>query len=90
MILKAAGQEARTGRSSSWPRLARALNEPASVRPIAKPRPRPPLAARPRQLSVTRIETLIRDPYAIYARHVLKLRAGRSRSSRAPIRRGAA
>ncbi len=89
MILKAAGQEARTGRSSSWPRLARALNEPASVRPNAKPRPRPPLAARPRQLSVTRIETLIRDPYAIYARHVLKLQPVEPIVARAdPARRG--
>ena len=89
MILKAAGQEARTGRSSSWPRLARALNEPASVRPHAKPRPRPPLAARPRQLSVTRIETLIRDPYAIYARHVLKLQPVEPIVARAdPARRG--
>ena len=35
----------------------------------------PPLAARPRQLSVTQVETWIRDPYAIYARHILKLRA---------------
>ncbi len=89
MILKAAGQEARTGRASSWPRLARALNEPASVRPNAKPRPRPPLAARPRQLSVTRIETLIRDPYAIYARHVLKLQPVEPIVARAdPARRG--
>src|SRR5262249_16813894 len=34
----------------------------------------PPLAARPRQLSVTQIETWLRDPYAIYARHILKLK----------------
>lgn len=39
------------------------------------PAPRPPVAARPRKLSVTAIETWMRDPYAIYARHVLKLRA---------------
>src|SRR5207237_5008364 len=41
-------------------------------RPVA---PRPPLAARPRQLPVTQIETWTRDPYAIYARHILRLRA---------------
>jgi ATP-dependent helicase/nuclease subunit B len=41
--------------------------------PIAKPAPRPPAAARPAQLSVTRIETLIRDPYAIYASKILRL-----------------
>jgi ATP-dependent helicase/nuclease subunit B len=37
--------------------------------------PCPPVAARPRQLPVTQIETWIRDPYAIYARHILRLRA---------------
>jgi len=40
-----------------------------------RPCPFPPLEARPRRLSVTRIETLIRDPYAIYAEKVLGLRA---------------
>jgi double-strand break repair protein AddB len=39
-----------------------------------RPSPRPPLAARPRKLSVTEIKRLIRDPYAIYAKHVLRLR----------------
>lgn len=39
-----------------------------------EPRPTPPLYARPRELSVTRIETLIRDPYAIYGEYVLGLR----------------
>ncbi|NHO32944.1 double-strand break repair protein AddB [Acetobacter fallax] len=38
------------------------------------PSPRPPVARRPRRLSVTEIETWMRDPYAIYARHVLKLK----------------
>lgn len=40
-----------------------------------RPKPRPVILARPRQLSVTRIETLIRDPYAVYAEKVLGLRA---------------
>ncbi len=39
-----------------------------------RPVPCPPVHARPRRLSVTQIETLIRDPYSIYARHILKLR----------------
>jgi ATP-dependent helicase/nuclease subunit B len=42
--------------------------------PIPPPAPRPPLVARPRKLSITEIETWRRDPYAIYARHVLRLR----------------
>lgn len=38
-----------------------------------RPMPAPPLAARPRKLSVTTVEKLVRDPYAVYARHVLDL-----------------
>lgn len=40
---------------------------------FAKPRPKPPLEARPKRLSVTRIDTLQRDPYAIYAERILRL-----------------
>ena len=43
--------------------------------PVAPPDPRPALALRPRRLSVTEIGTWLRDPYAIYAKHVLRLRA---------------
>lgn len=41
---------------------------------LAKPRPKPPVDARPRSLSATRIETLIRDPYQIFAERILRLR----------------
>ncbi len=51
----------------------RALDEAGAVRPMARPMPTPPQAARPRRLSVTQIETWMRDPYQIYARGVLKL-----------------
>ena len=48
---------------------ARRLDAPAaSVPPAPRPAPRPPVAARPAELSVTQVETLVRDPYAIYAR----------------------
>ena len=50
-------------------RLDAAPPEPRLKRPAPKPDP----ALFPRSLSVTEIETLVRDPYSIFARHVLGL-----------------
>ena len=62
-------------RGQGWLQLARDLEHPGAPVPRARrPSPVPPLAARPRTLPVTGIETLIRDPYAIYAREILRLR----------------
>ncbi|MCR4282238.1 MAG: double-strand break repair protein AddB, partial [Bauldia sp.] len=55
--------------------IGRALDDvpKTDVKPVARPAPKPPCAARPRHLSITEIETLIRDPYAIYAKRILRL-----------------
>jgi ATP-dependent helicase/nuclease subunit B len=53
---------------------ARALDRPAAFQPQRRPAPRPAVDLRPKALSVTRIETLRRDPYAIYAEYILRLR----------------
>lgn len=53
---------------------ARALDQPTEIKRIDKPAPRPPRAARPSALSVTDIESWLRDPYTIYAKHILGLR----------------
>ena len=53
--------------------LARALDTPASVKAAARPAPKPPVAARPSRLSVTAIEDWLRDPYTVYAKHILRL-----------------
>lgn len=61
-------------RGSLYLRYAELLDRQAGdIRPAARPNPKPPLAARPESLSITEIERLIRDPYAIFARHVLEL-----------------
>ena len=52
---------------------AQLLDVPQGPR-LPRPKPTPPVETRPRRLSVTEIETWLRDPYAIYARHVLRLR----------------
>ncbi len=39
-----------------------------------RPQPCPPLAARPRGVSVTKVDTWLKDPYSIYLHYVLGLR----------------
>jgi ATP-dependent helicase/nuclease subunit B len=61
-------------RGARYAKLARALDGPAGQpKPAERPRPKPPLAARPAALSVTEIEDWLRDPYTIYAKHILRL-----------------
>ncbi|MBR0773865.1 double-strand break repair protein AddB [Bradyrhizobium diazoefficiens] len=54
---------------------ADALDQPDAIEPIKQPEPRPPRAMRPLKMSVTGIEDWLRDPYTIYAKHILKLDA---------------
>jgi ATP-dependent helicase/nuclease subunit B len=70
-----AGSEAALAPDLDYLALARALDDPGDdLSKICEPRPTPPLAARPRALSVTRVETWIRDPYTIYAQKILGLK----------------
>ncbi len=75
-VLVAAGIQALsdTGRYA-WLPWAAALTRPDRIEAWPAPAPTPPVEARPRRLRVTEVETWMRDPYEIYARHVLKLRA---------------
>ncbi len=60
-------------RGAEWLRLAQTLETPKRIAAARRPAPRPPVGKRPRELPVTGIRTLIRDPYAIYARTILGL-----------------
>ena len=77
-VLKGAGIDEGDWTGGPWLGWQRQLDRVESFglgsRP-GPPAPRPPLAARPRRLSVTQIEKWMRDPYAIYARHILRLDA---------------
>lgn len=61
-------------RGDHWLAMSAKLSAPTSrTQPAQRPAPCPPIAARPNRLSVTQIKTLIRDPFAIYARKTLQL-----------------
>lgn len=67
-------------RGDHWLTLANVLERPTDemtgdprLQPAKRPAPQPPVSARPARMSLTRIETLIRDPYSIYARYILNL-----------------
>ncbi len=70
-VLGISGLKFDGGDERDW---AREIDKPAASLSFLPPKPTPPASARPRRLSVTRIETLMRDPYGIYARYVLGLK----------------
>ena len=80
-LLKGLGDDGETAweematRGDAWLQQAHALDAPdQTVQPEPRPAPAPPLDARPTETSVTEVEKLVRDPYAVYAHRVLNLR----------------
>jgi ATP-dependent helicase/nuclease subunit B len=66
--------EAMRHRGDAWLAKAAALSRPLTREdPAPRPSPRPPVAARPKRISVTAIEKLRRDPYSVYAEKILRL-----------------
>lgn len=55
---------------TAWARLRDAIGERIQ---IVAPEPRPPVGARPRKIGVSRVETWLANPYAIYASRILRL-----------------
>ncbi|TAH32264.1 MAG: hypothetical protein EYC62_09575 [Alphaproteobacteria bacterium] len=53
--------------------LAQSLDHAEETISIAAPRANPPVDSRPRQFSATSIELWMRDPYAFYAKYILRL-----------------
>jgi ATP-dependent helicase/nuclease subunit B len=79
VVLQLAGGKAALDawRGDKFPQMAQLLDVPTIAEPhhrILPPRPTPPVAVRPRELPVTAIERLIRDPYGIYAQRILRLK----------------
>jgi ATP-dependent helicase/nuclease subunit B len=62
------------GNGGNWATWAWQIDQPPALNAFLPPAACPPLSARPRCLSVTSVETLMRDPYSLYAKKILKLR----------------
>jgi ATP-dependent helicase/nuclease subunit B len=71
-LLSTAGGELRS--TQPWSTWSFELDQPQERIHFTPPAPCPPLSARPRRLSVTEVETLLQDPYSIYAKKILNLR----------------
>ncbi len=73
-VLRACGadpQDLTRGPHREW---AGMLDRVEDFTPVSRPAPRPPLSYRPTKVSVTRVETWLRDPYGYYAAYTLGLR----------------
>ncbi len=55
------------------PDYARLMDKTDKIEQSERPAPTPPVSSRPTELSVTNIELLMKNPYAIYAKYILKL-----------------
>jgi len=74
-VVKAAGLDPAAYRHSAVKSWIEAMDKPQEdIKPIERPRFTPPLDVRPKKLSVTKIDTWLKDPYAIYAGQILKLK----------------
>lgn len=65
------GGIARDRRLEDW---VRTIDDPGEVVPATRPAPAPPTADRPRAISVTDVDRLKADPFAFYAKAMLRLR----------------
>ena len=56
-------------------RLTLALDASEAIEPAGRPAPSPPVAARPKRIAVTDLDRLQADPFAFYAKAILRLRS---------------
>lgn len=72
-VLQALGLDIKKQEDKFYSVLAKKYDELEDCRRISEPRPCPPVSARPRKFSVSAVESLMRDPYIVFAKYILKL-----------------
>ncbi|MDO7842772.1 double-strand break repair protein AddB [Sphingomonas immobilis] len=70
-----AGEGWARGRATSLEHWTRALDDPGVHDPAERPEPMPPAILRPKRIAVTDVDRLKADPYAFYAKRILRLAA---------------
>ncbi|MGH6960201.1 MAG: double-strand break repair protein AddB, partial [Dongiaceae bacterium] len=73
-LLRSIGIEPASTHGGRWLDWQAKLDRADVVRPMAPPMPCPPIDKRPRTIRVTEVELWRRDPYAIYVRHILRVK----------------
>jgi ATP-dependent helicase/nuclease subunit B len=73
-VLQALSLKASTLQDKDCLHWAECLDIPDKFIKIEAPAPKPPVAARPRRLSASAFEKLIRDPYGVFAEYILRLK----------------
>ncbi|MBY0428537.1 MAG: PD-(D/E)XK nuclease family protein [Alphaproteobacteria bacterium] len=74
-ILKMLDQMDALNPTTPWHEWVRAMDAVADITPCAAPEVKVPISAMPARISATDVELWIRDPYAYYAKNILRLRA---------------
>ena len=72
-VLTAAGINPEQMRDDFYRQTAAFLDRPQKYKPLQPPAPKPPLKLRPRELWAGAVENLMRDPYIVFAKYILKL-----------------
>lgn len=72
-VLSAMGSNINAFKSVKLSLLAAKLDMPETSLTITAPAPCPPLYARPKKLSASAVDTLVADPYSVFAQYILKL-----------------
>lgn len=73
-VLKAMGVNLEDVENNLYSAWARFLDRTEKFVRLLPPEPRPPVSARPRELSASAVENWMRDPYIIFAKYILKLK----------------
>ncbi len=73
-VLKALHFDVKKTICGSYPACARHMDRALHFFPVGAPAPKPPVSARPRELSASAVEDLMRDPYKVFAKYILRLK----------------